>query len=67
MRAEQVMITVWRTNVVIPATFFLVFATIEATFLSSSLLKVPKGGWFSLMLAAIYGLCRVLWGSRIIV
>ena len=49
------MLTVWRKNVLYPLVFFLVFAAIEATFLSSSVLKIPKGGWFSLMLAGIYG------------
>ena len=38
----QVMLTVWRKNVLIPLAYSLVFVTIEATFLSSSLLKVPK-------------------------
>lgn len=51
----MVMLTVWRKNVILPLVFFFVFATIEATFLSSSILKVPKGGWFSLVLAGIYG------------
>lgn len=51
----MVMLTVWRKNILFPLAFFLVFATIEATFLSSSILKVPKGGWFSLVLAGIYG------------
>ncbi len=49
------MITVWRTHAAIPAVFLTVFGAIEATFLSSAILKVPSGGWFSLMLAGIYG------------
>lgn len=38
----QVMLTVWRQHVLVPLIYTLVFVTIEATFLSSSLLKVPK-------------------------
>jgi len=51
----QVMLTVWRKHWVFPLLFCAVFATIETTFLSSAILKVPKGGWFSLMMAGIYG------------
>ncbi len=54
-RRPQVMLTVWRKQWVYPLLFFVVFATIEVTFLSSAILKVPKGGWFSLMMAGIYG------------
>ena len=39
----QVILTVWRKQWVLPLLFFIVFAAIEATFLSSAILKVPKG------------------------
>lgn len=39
---EQVMLTVWRKKVLLPLAFFLVFVAIEGTFLSSTILKVPK-------------------------
>lgn len=49
------MLSVWRVNVLVPLVFGAVFVTIEAVFLSSSILKIPHGGWFSLMMAGIYG------------
>ena len=51
----MVMLTVWRTNVFVPVVYFAIFGTIEITFLSSSIMKIPTGGWFSLMMAVGYG------------
>ncbi|KAK9861228.1 hypothetical protein WJX84_010206, partial [Apatococcus fuscideae] len=60
-----IMLTVWRTPLWVPILFYAVFAPIEGAYLSSVLLKVPTGGWFSLMLAGIYAVLMLLtgWGN----
>ena len=40
-----VMVLVWRLHVVWAALFFVFFGTIELAFFTSTLLKVPHGGW----------------------
>lgn len=56
-----VALVVWRKPIysVIPG--FLVFATLDGLFLSSALLKVPDGAWFTLALAAFLSSIFVLW------
>jgi len=41
-----VMVMVWRLHVVWAALFFVFFMTIELAFFTSTLLKVPHGGWY---------------------
>lgn len=53
--------TVWRKNPIYAPIFFLVFGLIEWCFLSSSLLKVPRGAWFTLMMAGLYALFMSNW------
>ena len=55
------MLCVWRLPLILPLAFYLVFGTIEATFLSATAEKVPTGGWFSLMMSAIYTGIMLLW------
>jgi KUP system potassium uptake protein len=52
---------VWRVRpyfVVVP---WLVFACLDGAFLSSALLKVPDGAWFTLTLAAVLAAVLILW------
>jgi KUP system potassium uptake protein len=55
------MLCVWQVHVVFPIIFYVVFATIETTFLSATAEKIPTGGWFSLMMSAIYTSIMLLW------
>ena len=57
----QVIFCVWQLPFYFPLTFYLVFGLIEATFLSATVLKIPTGGWFSLMMSAIYTMIMLLW------
>ena len=43
-----VMIMVWHMHISIAAIFFLFFGTIEMAFFSSTMLKIPNGGWLVL-------------------
>ncbi|CAD6442667.1 46d617b6-b905-4ce3-b3ef-7f9893f81754 [Sclerotinia trifoliorum] len=56
-----VAIIIWRINVLIVLIFFLVFATLDGVYLSSALIKVPTGAWFTLLLAFILSCIFVLW------
>ncbi|KAK3674465.1 hypothetical protein LTR78_005551 [Recurvomyces mirabilis] len=52
---------VWRIRpyyVILP---WLIFACFDGSFLSSSLLKVPDGAWFTLTLAAVLAAILILW------
>ena len=40
---------------------FLVFAALDAAFLSSALVKVPSGAWFTLLLAVVLSSIFILW------
>ncbi|PSC70116.1 potassium transporter 12 isoform A [Micractinium conductrix] len=56
-----VMITAWRCNILLAGTFWLVFTFITASFFSASVLKVPKGAWFSLVLSGILATVTYVW------
>ncbi|TGO17368.1 hypothetical protein BTUL_0018g00350 [Botrytis tulipae] len=56
-----VAIIIWRVNVLIVLIFFLVFAALDGVYLSSALIKVPTGAWFTLLLAFILSCIFVLW------
>ena len=56
-----VALVVWRKPVYLVIAGFLVFATLDGLFLSSALLKVPDGAWFTLALAAFLSSIFVLW------
>ncbi|TGO28635.1 hypothetical protein BPAE_0025g00440 [Botrytis paeoniae] len=56
-----VAIIIWRINVLIVLIFFLVFAALDGVYLSSALIKVPTGAWFTLLLAFILSCIFVLW------
>ncbi|KAK9823651.1 hypothetical protein WJX72_004427 [[Myrmecia] bisecta] len=56
-----VMLFVWRSNAAGVLAFYLIYVAIEGTYLSASVEKIPKGGWFSIMMAAIYASIMLLW------
>lgn len=56
-----VAIIIWRINVLIVTFFFLVFACLDGVYLSSALIKVPNGAWFTLLLAGFLSTVFVLW------
>ncbi|DBA95327.1 hypothetical protein WJX82_010494 [Trebouxia sp. C0006] len=56
-----VMLTVWRLPTPVAVCFHLFFSAIEATYFSACAEKVPTGGWFSIMMAIIFGGIMLLW------
>ncbi|RKL20367.1 Potassium transporter 19 [Fusarium oxysporum] len=56
-----VAILVWRLPTYIVAPLWLVFASLDAAFLSSVYEKVPDGAWFTLLLAFILSCLFTLW------
>lgn len=56
-----VAILVWRVHIAIVFPVWLLFAALDATFLSSVLTKVPDGAWFTVMLAALLCTLFTLW------
>ncbi|EPS57675.1 hypothetical protein M569_17142, partial [Genlisea aurea] len=61
-----VMVIVWQKSVFLAAGFLIFFWIIEASFLSSAFIKVPQGGWVSLVLAIAFMLIMFVWhyGTR---
>ncbi|KAI4338697.1 hypothetical protein MLD38_023723 [Melastoma candidum] len=57
---------VWQKHLVISVLFFLSFGVVETVFLSSAYLKLPKGGWFPLLLMALFTFVMYVWnyGTR---
>lgn len=56
-----VALVVWRQPIYVVIPCFLIFATFDGLYLSSVLLKVPDGAWFTLVLAAFLSSVFVLW------
>lgn len=52
---------VWRLNPVLVAFGFLTFGALDGVYLSSALVKVPQGAWFTLLLACILSSIFILW------
>ncbi|CAM8976633.1 unnamed protein product [Rhodiola kirilowii] len=61
-----VIIFVWQKGVMLALAFFLFFGFIEGVYLSSALVKVPEGGWVSLMLSFFFMIIMFIWhyGTR---
>ncbi|XP_052191287.1 potassium transporter 4-like [Diospyros lotus] len=61
-----VLVFVWQRSILLAATFLLFFGFIEGVYLSSALMKVPQGGWVSLVLAFIFMIIMFVWqyGTR---
>ncbi|KAJ1260334.1 hypothetical protein BS78_10G224300 [Paspalum vaginatum] len=56
-----VITTVWNRNVVLAALFTVGFGSIELTYLSACLAKVPHGGWLPLLLSLVTLLAMSTW------
>jgi len=52
---------VWGLPIVVSIVFFLIFGVVDMAFLSSTLLKVRNGGWFTLTFGAILGCIMLIW------
>lgn len=61
-----VIIFVWQRSVIFSALFLMLFGLVEAVYLSSSLMKVPKGGWAPLALSFVFMFVMYVWhyGTR---
>ncbi|RWW58187.1 hypothetical protein BHE74_00034979, partial [Ensete ventricosum] len=61
-----VIIFVWQRNTIFAFLFLLFFGFIEAVYLSSSIIKVPQGGWAPLVLSFIFMVIMYVWhyGTR---
>ncbi|WRX19355.1 Potassium transporter - like 10 [Theobroma cacao] len=57
---------VWHQSLLLALLFVLFFGLVEIVFLSSSCVKIPKGGWVPLMLSVIFMLIMYVWhyGAR---
>lgn len=57
---------VWQKNVVFATLFLVVFWIIEGIYLSAAIMKVPRGGWVSLLLAFVFMVVMYVWhyGTR---
>ncbi|GJM91953.1 hypothetical protein PR202_ga08376 [Eleusine coracana subsp. coracana] len=63
---SMIIIFVWQRNIIFSVAFLAFFGFIEAVYLSSSLMKVPQGGWVPLVLAFISMSVMYIWhyGTR---
>lgn len=57
---------IWHKSVGFALFYFLFFGIIEFIFLSSSFMRIPKGGWVPLVLSAVFTFIMFVWhyGSR---
>lgn len=56
-----VSIIVWRWNILLSLAFFCFFGLIDGAYLSSSLLKVPNGAWFTIAMGLVLSLLMGIW------
>lgn len=56
-----VAVVVWRLHLAVAIAGFLVFGTLDALFLSSALLKVPEGAWFTILIGGVLSSILLLW------
>ncbi|KAK8947113.1 Potassium transporter 7 [Platanthera zijinensis] len=61
-----IILFVWQKNSIFALLFLLFFGVIEGTYLSSSIMKVPQGGWAPLALASVFMVVMYVWhyGTR---
>ncbi|KAK4489075.1 hypothetical protein RD792_004869 [Penstemon davidsonii] len=61
-----VMVFVWQRSVLIASVFLLFFGFIEGAYLTAAYIKVPQGGWVSLVLSFIFMFIMFVWhyGTR---
>ncbi|KAL8640578.1 MAG: hypothetical protein Q9226_008732, partial [Calogaya cf. arnoldii] len=61
LMVSLVALLVWCLPIYVVVPCFLVFATLDGLYLSSALLKLPNGAWFTLVLAVFLSSIFVLW------
>lgn len=61
-----VMVLVWQRNILLAAVFLIFFWFIEAAYLTAAYIKVPQGGWVSILLSLIFMFIMFVWhyGTR---
>jgi KUP system potassium uptake protein len=57
---------VWHQSLIVSMAFLLFFGSIEALFLSSYCMKIPKGGWVPIVLSIVFMVVMYVWhyGSK---
>jgi len=57
---------VWHQSIIVSMAFLLFFGSIEALFLSSYCMKIPKGGWVPIVLSVAFMVVMYVWhyGSK---
>lgn len=57
---------VWHRRLLVALLFLLFFGTIETVYISSSIMRIPKGGWVPLVLSAVFVVAMYVWhyGTR---
>lgn len=57
---------VWQKDIIYATLFLVVFWFIEGIYLSAAIMKVPQGGWVSLLLAFVFMVIMYIWhyGTR---
>jgi KUP system potassium uptake protein len=56
-----VIVIVWRRSIFLAVCFLLFFGSIEAVYISASLIKVPEGGWAPLALSVVFMSIMYIW------
>ncbi|KAM7190207.1 potassium transporter domain containing protein [Naviculisporaceae sp. PSN 640] len=56
-----VAVIIWRVPSYVVLFFFLIFASLDGVYISSALVKVPDGAWFTILLSAILSTIFILW------
>lgn len=61
-----VIVFVWQRNALFAGAFLLFFWIIEGTYLSAAVMKIPQGGWVSLLLSFVFMCIMFVWhyGTR---
>ncbi|XP_051125397.1 potassium transporter 4 [Andrographis paniculata] len=61
-----VMVVVWQRSIVLAAVFLVFFWLIEGSCLSAAFMKIPQGGWVSIVLSFIFMFVMFVWhyGTR---
>ncbi|KAK4436639.1 Potassium transporter 4 [Sesamum alatum] len=61
-----VMVIVWQRSIILAAGFLLFFWLVEASYLLAAFIKVPQGGWVSIVLSLIFMFVMYVWhyGTR---
>lgn len=56
-----VMLMVWEINLCAATAFVLFFAFFDGVYLSANLEKVPRGGWYAIVIAGVVTSLSLIW------